>query len=199
MEYYDEKKQKQFQEASVVILAAWSAQNPRLLLNSRTATHEKGLSNSSGLVGKYMMAHHIAATWALFDEDVQNHMGTASVQYMSYDHYKKTTHPNAFRSALITAGHALKTAELANSRGDLFGQLLERTWRRQHATSLVPTLLGKSAVRQVESYIRPRRTGVVEREHQGRDGRGEGQWSERSVAPTGDAHRAPIGRNNHGD
>src|ERR1700748_1391561 len=29
VEYYDAKKEKQVQEASVVILAAWSAQNPR--------------------------------------------------------------------------------------------------------------------------------------------------------------------------
>ncbi|OLB79405.1 MAG: hypothetical protein AUI16_01285 [Alphaproteobacteria bacterium 13_2_20CM_2_64_7] len=75
VEYYDAKKERQVQEASVVVLAAWSAQNPRLLLNSATDKHAKGLANSSGLVGKYMMAHFASGTWALFDEDVQNHMG----------------------------------------------------------------------------------------------------------------------------
>jgi len=70
VEYYDDKKQKQVQEASVVILAAWSAQNPRLLLNSATDKHPKGLANSNELVGKFMMTHHIAGTWALFDEDI---------------------------------------------------------------------------------------------------------------------------------
>src|ERR1700722_7916532 len=39
VEYYDDKHQKQIQEASVVLLAAWSAQNPRLLLNSATDKH----------------------------------------------------------------------------------------------------------------------------------------------------------------
>src|SRR5262249_61940524 len=34
VEYYDQKEEKQVQEASVVVLAAWAAQNPRLLLNS---------------------------------------------------------------------------------------------------------------------------------------------------------------------
>ena len=57
VEYYDAKKEKQVQPASVVILAAWAAQNPRLMLNSSTDKHPKGLANASGLLGKYMMAH----------------------------------------------------------------------------------------------------------------------------------------------
>jgi choline dehydrogenase-like flavoprotein len=42
VEYYDAKKERQVQEASVVVLAAWSAQNPRLMLNSATDKHPKG-------------------------------------------------------------------------------------------------------------------------------------------------------------
>src|SRR5258708_2463226 len=57
VEYYDEKRQKQFQPAAVVVLAAWSAQNPRILLSSATPQHPKGLANASGLVGKYLMCH----------------------------------------------------------------------------------------------------------------------------------------------
>jgi len=68
VEYYDAKKERQVQEASVVVLAAWSAQNPRLLFNSATDKHPKGLANSSGLLGKYMMAHFSSGTWAMFDE-----------------------------------------------------------------------------------------------------------------------------------
>src|SRR5258708_11608755 len=121
VEYYDDKHGKQTQEANVVVLAAWSAQNPRLLLNSATDKHAKGLGNSSGLVGKFMMSHHVAATWGMFDEDTQNHMGTIAVQYMSYEHYSKTSHPGAFGSSFITAGFALKTTDLAVSPADLFG------------------------------------------------------------------------------
>ncbi len=80
VEYYDAQKQRHVQPASVVVLAAWSAQNPRLLLNSATGKHAKGLANASGLVGKYMMSHFASGTWALFDEDVQNHMGTTGAQ-----------------------------------------------------------------------------------------------------------------------
>ena len=121
VEYYDDKKQKQVQEASVVILAAWSAQNPRILLNSATDKHPKGLANKNELVGKYMMTHSIAGTWALFDEDITPHMGTIGAQFMSYDRYAKTSYPNAFGSTFIVAGAAMKTNDYANARGDLFG------------------------------------------------------------------------------
>jgi choline dehydrogenase-like flavoprotein len=121
VEYYDDKQQKQVQQASVVLLAAWTAQNARLLFNSATDKHAKGLGNASGLVGRFMMTHHVASTWGMFDEDIKNHMGTIAVQYMSYERYPKTSHPGAFGSSFVTAGFALKTTDLANSRADLFG------------------------------------------------------------------------------
>ena len=98
VEYYDQKKERQVQEASVVVLAAWAAQNPRLLLNSSTDKHPKGLANTNGLVGKYMMTHFSSGTLAIFDENVENHMGTTGAQYMSYERYGKTAHKGAFGS-----------------------------------------------------------------------------------------------------
>src|SRR5499433_4082955 len=133
VEYYDEKKERRLQEASAVVLAAWSGQNPRLMLNSATDKHSKGLANSSGLLGKYMMAHFGSGTWAIFDEDVQNYMGTTGVQYMSYDRYGKTGRKGTFGSSFLTAGAALKTSELggiANARPDLFGPELAAFMKR---------------------------------------------------------------------
>jgi choline dehydrogenase-like flavoprotein len=133
VEYYDDKKEKQVQEASVVVLAAWAAQNPRLMMNSATDKHPKGLANSSGLLGKYMMAHYASGTWALFDEDVENHLGTVGAQYMSYDRYDKTSKKGAFGSTYIVAGTALKTSDLggfANARLDLFGPKLAEFMQR---------------------------------------------------------------------
>jgi len=133
VEYYDARKEKQVQEASVVVLAAWAAQNPRLLLNSATDKHPNGLANTSGLLGKYMMAHYASGTWAIFDADVENHMGTVGAQYMSYDRYGKTSQKGAFGSTYIVAGSALKTSDLsgfANARLDLFGPALAEFMRR---------------------------------------------------------------------
>jgi choline dehydrogenase-like flavoprotein len=128
VEYYDQQKQRQVQEASVVILAAFVAQNPRILLNSATDKHPKGLANSSGLVGRYVMAHTGATIWGLFDEpDVQNYMGVLAPMHWSYDRYDKTARPGAFGSILWHCSPALKPNDIggiANSRNDLFGQAL---------------------------------------------------------------------------
>jgi choline dehydrogenase-like flavoprotein len=121
------------QPATAVVLAAWAAQNPRILLNSANDKHPHGLANSSGLVGKYMMTHYASGTWAIFDEDVQNHMGTTGAQYMSYDRYGKESHKGAFGSTFIVAGSALKTNDLggfANARLDLFGADLHAFMKR---------------------------------------------------------------------
>ena len=130
VEYYDDKKQRQVQEASVVVLAAWSAQNPRILLNSKTDKHPKGLANKNELVGKYMMTHSIAPTWALFDEDITPHMGTIGAQFMSYDRYDKKSASAGFGSTFIVAGAAMKTNDYANSRFDLFGSDLHAYMKR---------------------------------------------------------------------
>jgi choline dehydrogenase-like flavoprotein len=133
VEYYDAKKERQVQEASVVVLAAWSAQNPRIMLNSATDKHPKGLANASGLLGKYMMAHFSSGTWALFDEDVQNYRGTTGAQFMSYDRYDKTSQKGALGSSFIVVGSALKTSDLggfANARLDLFGPELTSFMKR---------------------------------------------------------------------
>jgi choline dehydrogenase-like flavoprotein len=133
VEYYDRQHEKQFQPASVVVLAAWAAQNPRLLLNSATAKLDKGLANANGLVGKYMMTHFGSGTNALFDEDVENHMGTTGAQFMSYERYGKTAHKGAFGSTFLVAGSASKTSGLgglANARPELFGAELDAFMKR---------------------------------------------------------------------
>jgi choline dehydrogenase-like flavoprotein len=135
VEYYDAQKQKQVQEASVVVLAAWSAQNPRLMLNSATDKHPKGLANASGLVGKYLTTHFGSGTSALFDEDLQPYMGTIGAQYFSYDRYDKNAHKakGAFGSTFLVAGAAVKFSGLggvANARPDLFGPELAAFMKR---------------------------------------------------------------------
>jgi choline dehydrogenase-like flavoprotein len=124
VEYYDAKRQRQVQEASVVVLAAWSGQNPRIMLNSANDKHPKGLANKNDLVGKYLTAHTIAGTFAIFDEDVQNHLGTIGAQYMSYDRYNKTSYKTGFGSTYIAVGAAQKTHDFAGSRPELFGAAL---------------------------------------------------------------------------
>jgi choline dehydrogenase-like flavoprotein len=128
IEYYDRAKQRQVQEASIVILAAFVSQNPRILLNSATDKHPDGLANANGLVGRYVMAHTGATIWGMFDEpDMQNYMGVLAAMHWSYDRYDKTARPGAFGSILWHCSPAIKPNDIggiANSRNDLFGQPL---------------------------------------------------------------------------
>ncbi|MFP5236968.1 MAG: GMC family oxidoreductase [Acidobacteriota bacterium] len=54
--YFDREGQSHFQKARAVIVAGYSIETPRLLLNSACPGHENGLANSSGAVGRYLMA-----------------------------------------------------------------------------------------------------------------------------------------------
>jgi choline dehydrogenase-like flavoprotein len=128
VEYYDERKQRQVQEAGVVVLAAFASQNPRLLLNSRTDKHANGLSNRSGLVGKYLMAHGSATVAAIFAEDVENYRGSAGYDFVTYDRHPKTIRKDAFGSTFWSTTAAMKQNDargMAGVRPDLFGRELD--------------------------------------------------------------------------
>ncbi len=57
-------------EASVVILAAFCVEDPRLLLHSASSQYPDGIANSSGMVGRGIMAHVADAFLARFDRPV---------------------------------------------------------------------------------------------------------------------------------
>ena len=61
--------------ASLVVLAAFSIENPRLLLASSTDKHPKGLGNATDQVGRYVMTHLAGVVNGIFDEDTQHYMG----------------------------------------------------------------------------------------------------------------------------
>ncbi len=54
--YFDREGKARFQRAKAVIVSGYAIETPRLLLNSACAEHPQGLANSSGTMGKYLMA-----------------------------------------------------------------------------------------------------------------------------------------------
>ncbi|MBV8673457.1 MAG: GMC family oxidoreductase, partial [Acidobacteriaceae bacterium] len=54
--YYDRNGKERFQRARCVIVSGYAIETPRLLLNSACSGYAHGLANSSGTVGKYLMA-----------------------------------------------------------------------------------------------------------------------------------------------
>jgi choline dehydrogenase-like flavoprotein len=69
--YYDREGHEHFQKAKVVIVAGYAIETPRLLLNSACSGFENGLANSSGTLGRYLMAQAGNVILGRFKEPVR--------------------------------------------------------------------------------------------------------------------------------
>jgi choline dehydrogenase-like flavoprotein len=69
--YFDIDGHSHFQRAKAVIVSGYAIETPRLLLNSACTGHEKGLGNSSGTLGCYLMAQAGNVVMGRFDEPVR--------------------------------------------------------------------------------------------------------------------------------
>ena len=73
--------------ASVVVLAAYAVQTPRLLLASATDRFPDGLANGSGAVGRYMMAHVSGDALGLFPCETEPYRGVTGGSLVCQDGY----------------------------------------------------------------------------------------------------------------
>ncbi len=71
IEYFDREGRRRFQRARCVIVSGYAIETPRLLLNSACPGHERGLANSSGTLGKYLMAQAGNVILGRFDQLVR--------------------------------------------------------------------------------------------------------------------------------
>jgi choline dehydrogenase-like flavoprotein len=69
--YFDSDGHSHFQRAKTVIVSGYAIETPRLLLNSACPGHEKGLGNSSGTLGRYLMAQAGNVVMGRFDQPVR--------------------------------------------------------------------------------------------------------------------------------
>jgi choline dehydrogenase-like flavoprotein len=69
--YFDEEGKEHFQRSRVVLVCGYALESPRLLFNSACPGHEHGLANSSGTLGKYLMAQAGNVVLGRFDELVR--------------------------------------------------------------------------------------------------------------------------------
>ena len=110
VKYYGPDRSDNTIEADLVILAPFIYDNVRLLLLSKSGKFPNGLANSSGHVGKHMMAHIGARGFAAFDDrHVNIYMGPSAQKHTiddfnadNFDHKDL----NFIRGAQISAGPA---------------------------------------------------------------------------------------------
>lgn len=69
--YFDAEGKEQEQKAKAVIISGYSIETPRLLLNSACPGFEQGLANSSGTLGRYLMAQAGNVILGRFDDPIR--------------------------------------------------------------------------------------------------------------------------------
>ena len=85
--HYHREGEWRFQKAKAVIVAGYSIETPRLLLNSACPQHPDGLANSSGLVGKNLTVHANHATWGVMEEEIRWYKGPPSLAVCEHWNY----------------------------------------------------------------------------------------------------------------
>ncbi|HEY3784709.1 MAG TPA: GMC family oxidoreductase [Steroidobacteraceae bacterium] len=89
--HYHRMGRWRFQRARHVIVAGYAIETPRLLLNSATSAFPQGLANSSGLVGKCLMAQANQAVWGRSQREIRGYKGPPSLaitEHWNYDDHK---------------------------------------------------------------------------------------------------------------
>ncbi len=129
VEYYDADGKRHMQEAETVVLAAFTVENPRILLNSATIKSPAGVANSSGLVGRYLLSHAAVMVYGMFPQETNSFFGTTGGQLFNQDGYDKHSDEGAYGSRQWEIGLATKPNDLlgiAMSRPDIYGEALHK-------------------------------------------------------------------------
>jgi choline dehydrogenase-like flavoprotein len=141
-------------ESDVVIVAAFCIETPRLLLHSATPAFPDGIANSSGTVGRYLLAHVADSHIGFFDQPIQ--MWSTSPGTLLSQHDYGTKPDRGF-----VGGWSWMTASLFPGE---FGRTLARSARGLWGERLVGYLrrYAECAVLGTEGECLPYETNRVE-------------------------------------
>ena len=136
--YLDSNGERQEQEANIVVVACWTIESPRLLLNSVSSRFPNGLANSSGLVGKYLACILGGRAAGTMDEIVDGFRGFSLNNLESRHFYKTSTKNNYWGGFTLESSNSGNPLGYASSKGPLWGKALldhMKTFRRYAAMS----------------------------------------------------------------
>jgi len=127
--YFNQAGEEKTLSAKAIVLAAFTVQNPRILLNSATAAHPNGIANEHDLVGRYLMTHPSKNIGGIFKDPTTPHLGATAGQLICQEDYdNKVKKGEAFGSYQWLIANAVKPNDLlgiANSRPDIYGDKLK--------------------------------------------------------------------------
>ena len=117
------------QPARAIVVANNTIEVPRLLLNSRSAQHPRGLGNSSDQVGRQLMAHPGAQCWGVFPEDIAPHEGFVLNHLCSLDYGQTMPDRPFIRGCAIETLKGLPVGIATGAAAELWGAPLKRLMR----------------------------------------------------------------------
>ena len=89
--HYHRGGEWRFQKARNVVVAGYSIETPRLLLNSACPAHPDGLANGEGLVGTSLMVHANHAVWGTMEDEIRWYKGPPSMAVTEHWNYDDST------------------------------------------------------------------------------------------------------------
>jgi choline dehydrogenase-like flavoprotein len=120
-----------FQRARHVVIAGYSIETPRLLLNSACRQCPDGVANGSGLVGKYLMVHSNHGVFGEMDDEIRWYKAPPSLAVT--EHWNYCDHGKDFSGGYLVASQGPLVREwgikVALSKG-LWGMDLRREMTR---------------------------------------------------------------------
>ncbi|MBB4512305.1 GMC family oxidoreductase [Paraburkholderia fungorum] len=123
VEYLREERW-QFQRAKNVVVAGYAIETPRLLLMSATNQYPDGLANSSGLVGKNLMAQANQAAYGTLDEEIRWYKGPPSLAITEHWNYTDTGKDFFGGYAYMSQGPLPEVWAAAQNKRGLWGEAL---------------------------------------------------------------------------
>ncbi|WP_419825449.1 GMC family oxidoreductase [Sphingomonas sp.] len=136
--HYHREGQWRFQRARNVVVAGYSIETPRLLLNSACAQFPDGLANSSGLVGRNFMVQLNQAAWGQMDEEVRWYKSPPSLAISEHWNYEDRGKDYFGGWCYMSQGPLPVTwaKELAGQRGVWGQRLVDEMTRYNHGVGL---------------------------------------------------------------
>ena len=124
-----EASELHLQRARCVVLAGYSIETPRLLLNSTNPSFPDGLANSSGCVGKYFMVHSGNQAFAKFPDRIGQYKAPPPGGAIS-EHFNRTMPSAGFVGGYtieIVGPHPCDFASRMTAARGMWGEQLRRT------------------------------------------------------------------------
>jgi choline dehydrogenase-like flavoprotein len=136
--HYYRQGQWRFQKARHVVVAGYSIETPRLLLNSACPECPDGVANNNGLVGKYVMVHANQGVYGELDDEIRWYKGPPSLALT--EHWNYTDEGKDFFGGYLIASQGPLVREwsikLASSRGLWGMDLRQEMTRYNHMAGL---------------------------------------------------------------